>query len=162
MTSAILTSPIGNLKLCASEIGVCAIVPACLTESQSEAIPELLRPAVEELSAYFSGELQRFTFAIDLAGTPFQQKVWSELLRIPFGQTISYATLARAIGQPNAVRAVASANAKNPLLIVVPCHRVIGSDGKLTGFSAGIGTKKWLLDHEKNEQNLFSDVKIPA
>ena len=83
-------------------------------------------------------------------------------MRIPFGKTVSYAALAKTIGQPRAVRAVASANAKNPLLIVVPCHRVVGSDGKLTGFSAGIGTKKWLLNHEKNEQTLFSDVKIPA
>lgn len=162
MTSAIFTSPIGNLQLSASDAGVCAVAPARSSEVPSAAIPEFLRPALEELSAYFSGELRQFTFALDLVGTPFQQKVWRELLRIPFGQTVSYAELAWAIGQPEAVRAVASANAKNPLLIVVPCHRVIGSNGKLTGFSAGIGAKQWLLEHEKKEPNLFSDVKIPA
>lgn len=158
MTSAIITSPIGHLRISASASGVCQIAPALPTEFPSVVIPDVLNLAVKELLAYFSGILLQFTFPIDQKGTPFQQKVWRELLRIPFGQTTSYANLAAAIGQPNAVRAVASANAKNPLLIVVPCHRVIGSDGKLTGFSAGIGTKKWLLNHEIKQYNLFADA----
>lgn len=161
-SSAIITSPIGNLRISGSATGVCGIAPALPTEFSSAVIPDVLELAVDQLSAYFSGVLQQFTFPLDAKGTPFQQNVWRELMRIPFGQTISYARLASAINQPSAVRAVASANAKNPLLIAVPCHRVIGSNGKLTGFSAGIDKKQWLLNHERQEQNLFSDVKIPA
>jgi methylated-DNA-[protein]-cysteine S-methyltransferase len=101
-----------------------------------------------QLEAYFAGELT--TFTVDLAphGTPFQQRVWSELRRIPYGETMSYRELAQRIGDPRAVRAVAGANARNPIAIIVPCHRVIGADGSLTGFGGGLERKRWLLEHE--------------
>lgn len=102
-----------------------------------------------ELEAYFAGESAVFTTTLAPAGTEFQRRVWEELLQIPAGQTRSYAEIARAIGRPSAVRAVARANATNPISILVPCHRVIGSDGSLTGYGGGLDRKKWLLDHER-------------
>lgn len=106
--------------------------------------------AVEkELGAYFSGRLKNFTIPFFIAGTPFQQRVWQELQRIPYGQTRSYAQLAATIEKPTAFRAVALANASNQLALVVPCHRVINSGGALGGYGAGVERKKWLLDHEQ-------------
>jgi methylated-DNA-[protein]-cysteine S-methyltransferase len=105
--------------------------------------------AVGQLRAYFAG--QRRTFELPLApeGTPFQQRVWRELLNIPYGQTISYGELARRLGNPNGSRAVGLANGANPISIVIPCHRVIGSTGKLTGYGGGLKTKQWLLALER-------------
>ena len=102
---------------------------------------------LNQLSAYFDGSLRRFSLDLDLKrqGTPFQQKVWEELQKIPYGQTISYGELAGRIGNPNAFRAVGMANGKNPISIIVPCHRVIGKDGSLTGFGGGVDVKKQLL-----------------
>jgi methylated-DNA-[protein]-cysteine S-methyltransferase len=114
-----------------------------------------LRETVRQLRAYFAGELE--TFELDLApeGTPFQQKVWSELLNIPFGETISYGELARRIGNPNASRAVGLANGSNPIPIIIPCHRVIGSNGKLTGYGGGLPIKEKLLALEKRQLRLL-------
>jgi methylated-DNA-[protein]-cysteine S-methyltransferase len=103
---------------------------------------------VEQLKDYFAGGLTRFDVPLELAGTDFQRRVWSELQRIPYGETISYGELARRLGQPAAVRAVGLANGRNPIAIVVPCHRVIGADGSLTGYGGGLERKAWLLDHE--------------
>lgn len=103
----------------------------------------------EQLAEYFTGTRQEFTVPLKLSGTPFQQRVWQELMRIPFGQTISYAEQARRIGQPTASRAVGHANSRNPISILVPCHRVIGANGKLTGYAGGLNRKKWLLDWER-------------
>lgn len=109
----------------------------------------LLREATRQLKAYFDGKLRTFDLPLAPAlGTDFQRRVWRELENIPYGQTISYAELARRIGQPAASRAVGAANGKNPLPIVVPCHRVIGADGTLTGYGGGLPIKKWLLEHE--------------
>lgn len=110
-----------------------------------------------QLKAYFEGNLQDFSFPTQPQGTAFQQRVWQELLKIPFGKTTSYLELSKRLGDPKAIRAVASANGKNPLWIVVPCHRVIGSDGSLTGYAGGIWRKKWLLEHESpaQQQRLF-------
>ncbi|MBL6750347.1 MAG: methylated-DNA--[protein]-cysteine S-methyltransferase [Nevskia sp.] len=107
-----------------------------------------LAPARAELRAYFAGELREFAVPYALAGTPFQRRVWSELARIPYGTTISYGELARRLGDPKASRAVGLANGRNPVSIVVPCHRVIGADGSLTGYGGGIERKQWLLRHE--------------
>jgi methylated-DNA-[protein]-cysteine S-methyltransferase len=107
-----------------------------------------LRPAREQLAAYFAGERFHFDLLLDLAGTPFQKRVWQELLQIPYGATISYVELARRVGQPKAARAVGSANGRNPIAIVIPCHRVIAADGSLGGYGGGLDRKKWLLDHE--------------
>lgn len=104
--------------------------------------------AREQLAAYFAGERTGFELPLAPSGTAFQRRVWEELRRIPFGETISYAELARRVGDPRAVRAVGGANGRNPLSVVVPCHRVIGADGSLTGYGGGIERKRWLLGHE--------------
>lgn len=107
-------------------------------------------PAVrEQLEAYWRGELRTFDLPLTATGTPFQQKVWTALRTIPFGETWSYAQLADEIGQPSAVRAVGAANGRNPIFLVVPCHRVIGSNGTLVGYAGGLDVKRFLLDHER-------------
>ncbi len=103
-----------------------------------------------QLAEYFAGRRRRFDVPLKGSGTPFQQRVWQELVRIPFGTTITYAQLAQRIGQPTAARAVGHANGRNPISIIVPCHRVIGADGKLTGYAGGIDNKQWLLAWERN------------
>jgi len=105
----------------------------------------------EQLAEYFAGARRQFAVPIKVAGTPFQQRVWQELTRIPFGTTITYAQLAHRVGQPTASRAVGAANGRNPISIIVPCHRVIGADGKLTGYAGGVGTKEWLLAWEREK-----------
>ncbi len=104
----------------------------------------------DQLAEYFAGERTEFDIPLKLAGTPFQNRVWQELARIPFGVTISYGELARRVGQPTASRAVGSANGKNPISIIVPCHRVIATSGNLTGYGGGLPNKQWLLQHEHN------------
>ena len=107
----------------------------------------------EQLAAYFTGRLRAFNLPLEPQGTPFQRRVWSELRRIPFGETISYGELARRIGQPGASRAVGRANGQNPIAVIVPCHRVIGANGSLTGFGGGMDRKRWLLEHEATTRN---------
>jgi O-6-methylguanine DNA methyltransferase len=102
----------------------------------------------EQFDAYFAGERSTFDIEMNLLGTPFQQRVWSQLCQIPYGETISYGELARRVGNPNASRAVGLANGRNPIAIVVPCHRVIGANGSLTGYGGGLERKSWLLEHE--------------
>lgn len=106
----------------------------------------------EQLAEYFSGERRQFDLPLRVDGTPFQQRVWQELVRIPFGTTITYTQLADRVGNPNASRAVGNANGRNPISIIVPCHRVIGADGKLTGYAGGVDKKKWLLAWEREVQ----------
>lgn len=115
---------------------------------QSETIPVILEDAFNQLLDYFDGKRTSFDFKINPKGTEFQKKVWQSLLEIPFGKTCSYMDLSKKLGDVKAIRAVASANGKNPLWIVVPCHRVIGTDGSLTGYAGGLWRKKWLLEHE--------------
>lgn len=123
----------------------------------SETIPDVLQPAVTQLQEYFNGSRTHFDFSLNPQGTDFQKKVWNALVRIPCGKTLSYHQLAVQLGDVKAIRAVASANGKNPLWIVVPCHRVIGANGSLTGYAGGIWRKKWLLEHETPpvQQSLF-------
>jgi methylated-DNA-[protein]-cysteine S-methyltransferase len=108
----------------------------------------LLVEACAQLSDYFAGRLQAFALPLSPGGTAFQRAVWDELVRIPYGTTASYGGVAARVGRPRAVRAVGAANGRNPLAIIVPCHRVIGSDGGLTGYGGGLPTKRWLLAHE--------------
>jgi methylated-DNA-[protein]-cysteine S-methyltransferase len=115
-------------------------------------LPDSFRQCIEELEAYFAGSLQQFTFPIVQPGTVFQQTVWQQLTMIPYGQTISYLQLAKRINNPKSIRAVGTTNGKNRIAIVVPCHRVIGSDGSLTGYAGGIWRKKWLLEHEMKQK----------
>ena len=109
----------------------------------------LLQQTAEQLRQYFAGERQTFNLPLAAPGTAFQQQVWQQLTRIPFGQTQSYGELAQKLGNKNAMRAVGAANGRNPIAIIVPCHRVIGADGKLTGYAGGLGRKIWLLQHEQ-------------
>ena len=131
-----------------------------ITDSQdtgSNDTPGVLAEAVNQLQDYFTGSRTTFSFKLNPAGTDFQKRVWDALLKIPYGKTTSYQELSVQLGDVKAIRAVASANGKNPLWIVVPCHRVIGSDGSLTGYAGGLWRKKWLLEHETppTQQSLF-------
>ena len=154
--SKVIESPVGPLKLVASDGGLTAVLwkddpPARVrleNVTEGEDHPVLLQ-AERELREYFAGERQRFSVKLDFAGTPFQRRVWNALLAIPYGETRSYGRLAREIGYPSAARAVGAANGRNPISIVVPCHRVLGSNGQLTGFAGGLGTKARLLALEK-------------
>jgi len=110
---------------------------------------------MRQLNAYFAGELREFEIPLLMEGTEFQKRVWKALLAIPYGETISYGELAKKIGEPKAVRAVGAANGQNPIPIIVPCHRVIGSDGSLTGFGGGIENKKRLLELESRQRRLL-------
>src|SRR6202012_4223194 len=152
-----MKSPVGELKLIASDKGLAAIL---WEKDNPKRVP--LGPLVEDkkhpvlleteqqLKDYFSGRLKKFSLKLDFAGTDFQKKVWEALLTIPFGETRSYGQIADQIGNPKAVRAVGAANGRNPISIIAPCHRVIGSSGKLTGFAGGLETKAHLLDHESH------------
>ncbi|MFK7048388.1 MULTISPECIES: methylated-DNA--[protein]-cysteine S-methyltransferase [Flavobacterium] len=156
MKTAFIHSPLGITKITGDQEGIVGI--SIITETYlSEQIPEELLEAVNQLQEYFKGNRTSFSFTLNLKGTDFQKKVWHELRQIPFGKTISYLDLAKKLGNVKAIRAVASANAKNPIWIVVPCHRVIGTDGSLTGYAGGLWRKKWLLDHENSlkQQTLF-------
>jgi len=152
-----LTSPIGDLTIVVDDQGrlVRLELPNGRTtrRGSTDAAPRH-RPGdpgdhvVRQLAEYFAGERRTFTLELAPSGTPFQQRAWRALQRIPFGQTRSYAQQATTLGNPRAVRAVGGANGRNPIAIVVPCHRVIGKDGSLTGFGGGLSCKRWLLDHE--------------
>ena len=115
-----------------------------------------LKPAREQLTAYFAGELKDFDLHLDGQGTEFQRKVWTALCAIPYGETVSYGEIARRIGHPEGPRAVGLANGQNPIAVIVPCHRVIGANGTLTGYGGGLPRKKWLLAHEAGHSGLFS------
>jgi methylated-DNA-[protein]-cysteine S-methyltransferase len=141
----------------ASEVGIRAIELNAATElpgRESESNP-VLRHAVAQLRAYFGGELRDFDLTLDIQGTEFQRRVWQELLNIPYGETRSYSFVANTIGAPKAVRAVGAANGRNPIPIVVPCHRVIGAGGSLTGYGGGLPLKRFLLDLEARHSHLF-------
>jgi len=149
-----LDTPIGPLLLAADEHGLRHVDFPCQDRGARiradwRRSRRRLGAAIEQLEAYFAGELHRFDLALAARGTDFRKAVWHELERIPYGETISYGELARRIGDPSACRAVGAANGANPLPIIVPCHRVIGSNGKLTGFGGGLPTKQWLLAHER-------------
>lgn len=116
--------------------------------------PPLCRPAIEQLASYFRGERTVFDLDLAPAGTEFEQRVWGEVRRIPHGATDTYGAMARRLGDAGAVRAVGLANARNPIAILIPCHRVVGADGDLTGYAGGLWRKRWLLDHEAGQQSL--------
>lgn len=156
MQTVFINTPLGTAKIKGDENGVSVI--SILQEGEiSKVIPVELKDAVKQLQEYFEGKRTSFNFPINPKGTDFQQKVWKALLEIPYGKTTSYMDLSKKLGDVKAIRAVASANGKNPLWIVVPCHRVIGSDGSLTGYAGGLWRKKWLLEHENplKQQSLF-------
>ncbi len=152
------TGLIGTLTLVGDEEGLRHIVfpkekKTVIIQPDWKKGHEFFAPVKDQLRAYFSGELKKFDLMLAPLGTPFQLKVWQALRTIPYGELVSYKTIAEAIGNPKAVRAVGGANGRNPLPIVVPCHRCIGSDGSLTGFGGGLDTKKRLIDLERSHMN---------
>ncbi|MEO7371305.1 MAG: methylated-DNA--[protein]-cysteine S-methyltransferase [Ilumatobacteraceae bacterium] len=153
-----MDSPVGELRLVASDRGLRAIlwgaqdvtrVASIDSDELVEGSTPILERAIVQLEEYFAGGRRDFDLPLDPVGTPFQQSAWMVLRTIPYGQTMSYGQQASKLGDPNKARAVGAANGKNPLSIVVPCHRVIGSGGHLTGFAGGLEIKSWLLDHER-------------
>ena len=150
-----IDSPLGQLKLVASDKGLAAVLwenddprRVRLGPLVEDSDNGLLKEAEKQLNAYFKGELKKFTIPLDFKGTDFQKSVWTALLSIPFGETRSYVQIARQIGKPEASRAVGAANGRNPISIIAPCHRVLGSNGRLTGFAAGLEAKDELLKLE--------------
>ena len=157
MKTVFINTPLGFTEIQGDENGISKIHVMNEDVEISTKIPEELKEAVLQLQDYFDGKRTTFTFPLNPSGTDFQKKVWDELLHIPFGKTCSYLDLSKKLGDVKAIRAVASANGKNPLWIVVPCHRVIGTDGSLTGYAGGLWRKKWLLEHENpvKQETLF-------
>ncbi|WP_026809402.1 methylated-DNA--[protein]-cysteine S-methyltransferase [Arenibacter latericius] len=157
METAFINTPLGVAKLQGDENGINSISILDGDEKLSDILPEVLEDAVYQLREYFEGRRTQFSLLLNPQGTDFQKRVWQALEQIPYGKTTSYMELSKTLGDPKAIRAVASANGKNPLWIVIPCHRVIGSDGSLTGYAGGIHRKKWLLEHESpvKQQSLF-------
>lgn len=157
MQQAYIPTPLGTALLEGDANGISKIHVLDGDVPVSEVIPVELQDAATQLTEYFAGNLTQFTLKLNPQGTDFQKRVWQALVDIPFGKTTSYQALSVQLGDVKAIRAVASANGKNPLWIVVPCHRVIGSDGSLTGYAGGIWRKKWLLEHETPpvQQSLF-------
>ncbi|NHN26956.1 methylated-DNA--[protein]-cysteine S-methyltransferase [Flavobacterium jejuense] len=156
MQTVFINTPLGTAKIKGDENGI-SLISINEEGEISKKIPLELKEAVNQLKEYFEGKRKQFNFELNTKGTDFQQKVWKALLEIPYGKTVSYLELSKTLGDVKAIRAVASANGKNPLWIVIPCHRVIGSDGSLTGYAGGLWRKKWLLDHENpiKQQSLF-------
>lgn len=145
-----INTPIGIALIEGDESGISCLSWVGKTElsTKNQEIPPALKECVAQLQLYFEGALKEFELPLNPKGTDFQKNVWHALSEIPYGKTISYLQLAKNIGNSKAVRAVAAANGKNPLPIIIPCHRVIGNDGSLTGYSGGLVRKKWLLEHE--------------
>lgn len=157
METAFIHTPLGIAKLEGDEDGLAFITVLDEKCPVSDVIPEVLEDAAYQLREYFDGQRETFSLNLNPTGTEFQKNVWDALQEIPFGKTVSYLQLSKTLGDVKAIRAVASANGKNPLWIVIPCHRVIGSDGSLIGYAGGLHRKKWLLNHESpaKQQSLF-------
>ena len=150
MNKTVIDSPIGKIVVFAENEKLIRLDLKTKERADSVITEKVLFEAEKQLFEYFSGKRKTFELEYEFSGTEFQKSVWQELLKIPFGKTKTYGEIAKEIGKPKAGRAVGSACNKNPLPIIVPCHRVIGKNGKLTGFACGTEIKEWLLDHEKN------------
>jgi len=148
MASCIIESPLGYTKIIGDDDGIQSVTVLNSEENITDIIPEILEDCIIQLKEYFEGLRKQFRLKLNPEGTPFQKRVWDELLNIPYGKTVSYLELSKKLGDVKAIRAVANAIGKNPLWIIVPCHRVIGSDGNLTGYAGGLQRKQWLLEHE--------------
>lgn len=157
MSECFVNSPLGVTKIVGNENGITSISVLDSEEEITQIIPEELQDCVYQLNEYFEGTRQQFNLKLNPQGTDFQKEIWKLLQTIPYGKTTSYLELSKTFGDVKAIRAVANANGKNPLWIVVPCHRVIGSDGSLTGYAGGLHRKQWLLEHESpiKQQKLF-------
>jgi len=152
-------TPIGTAKISGNNEGIQSIIFIDDDIKTSINIPDFLEPCLIQLKEYFKGIRKDFSVKLNPGGTDFQNSVWNELKKIPYSKTCSYMEQTKTLGNIKAIRAVASANGKNPISIIIPCHRVIGSDGSLTGYAGGIWRKKWLLEHE-NPSRQISLFKI--
>jgi len=157
METTYIKSPLGTLEIKGDENGLASVHFLDMDKKTTTTISEFLQPTVTQLQEYFEGNRTSFTLKLNPEGTAFQKKVWEQLEKIPFAKTASYQEIANKLGNPKVIRAAASANGKNPIAIIIPCHRVIGSNGSLTGYAGGLHRKKWLLDHENpvKQQSLF-------
>lgn len=157
MDTAYLHTAIGSLEIKGNEEGLVSVHFLNSEEETTSTIPKPLQKTFDQLKEYFSGKRTEFDLKLNPKGTDFQKKVWQQLQEIPFSKTVSYQTIANRLGDPKVIRAAASANGKNPISIIIPCHRVIGKDGSLTGYAGGLHRKKWLLEHESpvKQQSLF-------
>lgn len=157
MPTCVIETPIGYAEITGDQNGIDSIKVLDSTKTITQNVPSELVDCATQLNAYFNNEIKQFDLTLNPKGTEFQKSVWKELQNIPYGKTISYLELSKKLGDPKAIRAVASANGKNPLWIIIPCHRVIGSDGSLTGYAGGLSRKQWLLNHESEykQQTLF-------
>jgi len=157
METCIIKSPLGYTKIVGDADGISQVTVLNSEEKETDVIPIVLEDCVMQLQEYFEGLRTQFNLKLNAQGTDFQKRVWQALEKIPHGKTTSYLELSKKLGDVKAIRAVANANGKNPLWIIVPCHRVIGSNGSLTGYAGGIHRKKWLIEHESpyKQQSLF-------
>jgi len=146
-------SPVGLLEIKGNADAVTSILFWKEKQKDEDFIPEVLKACAAQVEEYFKGRRKIFDVPLHFEGTDFQKKVWNELLKIPFGETISYLELALKMGNEKMIRAVGGANGRNPISVIVPCHRVIGSDGKLVGYGGGLWRKEWLLNHENKYSN---------
>jgi methylated-DNA-[protein]-cysteine S-methyltransferase len=145
-------SEIGPIEIVGNQKGILAVTFGADEFEIDRNLPAIMTECLRQMTEYFKGRRQKFSVPLIMEGTNFQKAVWRQLQKIPFGRTASYGDVARAVGSPRAFRAVGNANNKNPISLIIPCHRVIGSDGKLVGFGGGIWRKEWLLEHEKRFQ----------
>jgi methylated-DNA-[protein]-cysteine S-methyltransferase len=152
--TAYFPSPIGLIEVTGTEDAVVSVRISHRRKAETSEWTPALEACLRQLNEYFAGRRKIFTLKLRPRGTDFQRAVWGELLRIPFGRTASYAEVARAIGRPGASRAVGAANGRNPIAILIPCHRIIGSSGDLVGYGGGIWRKAWLLSHERKVAGL--------
>ena len=157
MKSCIIKSPLGYTKIEGNRHGIASVSVLDSEEKESQTIPVELQDCALQLYEYFEGKRTSFSLKLNPKGTDFQKLVWHELQKIPFGKTVTYLELSKRLGDVKAIRAIANANGKNPIWIIIPCHRVIGSDGSLIGYAGGLHRKQWLLDHESpsKQQLLF-------
>jgi len=157
METCIIKSSLGFTKIVGDYEGVSQVTILNSEEKETDIIPTELEDCVIQLKEYFEGTRKTFDLKLNPKGTDFQNVIWELLKEIPYGKTVSYLQLSKRLGDVKAIRAVANANGKNPLWIIVPCHRVIGNDGRLTGYAGGLHRKKWLIEHESpyKQQSLF-------
>lgn len=158
--TAYLNSPIGLIEITGNDDGIQSVYFVEERKTKTSKIHPSLKECIYELEEYFQGVRKEFGLKLNPEGTDFQKKVWTELLNVPFGKTVSYLDISKKLGDANATRAVGNANGSNPIFIIVPCHRVIGVNGKLVGYGGGLWRKEWLLNHEKSstfgkQTNLF-------
>jgi methylated-DNA-[protein]-cysteine S-methyltransferase len=165
----LLATPTGKLLIQSDGSGITAVnfvqneyflADSSINPKGTESIPPCLESCKNQLLEYFSGSRIQFDLPLAPSGTPFQLKVWEQLKLIPYGTTISYLDLAKRLGDPKVIRAAASANGKNPIAIIIPCHRVIGSNGDLTGYAGGLENKKWLLGHEQKISGNITQLSL--